>query len=118
MGRHAAGDGAAVHPLVAAALEQRPTPGAPSRPRHLHSAATAADERQGGLGWPGEPGDGTGLGWPAAGESGTADAVSPAEPSTGHPAGHPPVRRRGWRRLFGGGTTTPESERTRDSTAA
>ena len=114
MGRHAAGDGAAVHPLVAAALEQRPTAGEPSRPRHLHSAATAADERQGGLGWPGEPGDGTGLGWPAAGEAGATDPMSPA----GHPVEQPPTRRRGWRRLFGGGTSAPVSDRTQDSTAA
>ena len=112
VGRHAADDGAGVHPLVAAALEQQPAPAEPRQPRHLHGAPQASDEHQGGLGWPGEPGDGTGLGWPAAGQA-TA-AAAPAEPSTEQA----PARRRGWRRLFGGSAGTPVSDREQDSTAA
>ncbi|MGY1855245.1 hypothetical protein [Modestobacter sp. SYSU DS0290] len=85
MGRHVAAEGASVHPLVAAALEQRPEP---SGPRHAAG--------QGGLGWPGDPADGTGLGWPGdldrAGDRDRAEA--PDERAV--------PRRAGWRRLFGG----------------
>ena len=108
VGRHTADDGAGVHPLVAAALQQRPTPGEPDQPRHLHEAPRAADERQGGLGWPGEPGDGTGLGWPADDAVRATDAAPDTWPER-------PARRRGWRRLFGGGAA---ADRSRDSSAA
>jgi len=108
VGRHAADDGAGVHPLVAAALQQRLTPGEPGQPRHLHGAPRAADERQGGLGWPGEPGGGTGLGWPAENTVSATDT----EPGT---RSERPARRRGWRRLFGG---SPAADRSRDSSAA
>ncbi|WP_222194353.1 hypothetical protein [Modestobacter italicus] len=100
MGRHAADDGAGVHPLVAAALQQRPTADTPEEPRHLAGAPRAADGQQGGLGWPGEPGDGTGLGWPAGTEGATDSAAD--QPADSEP--RPARRKLGWRRLFGGGT--------------
>ncbi|SDX54252.1 hypothetical protein SAMN05661080_00397 [Modestobacter sp. DSM 44400] len=97
MGRHAADEGAGVHPIVAAAL-QRQAPESLGGLRHASGRrpATAAD---GGLGWPGSPPDGTGLGWPADAQidrtpAGTgAVAVLPEEPTR---------RRAGWRRFFGG----------------
>ncbi len=90
VGRHAADDEAGVHPLVAAALEAREAP-APGVHRLDPPAATGpATEGDGGLGWPGTPGDGTGLGWP-----GDTDAhATPAAPAPG-------PRRSVWRRLFG-----------------
>jgi len=92
VGRHAAGDGADVHPIVAAALEQRPTVREPGTARHGHEQGLAEPEDgEGGLGWPGEPGNGSGLGWPA-------DESAPAAPRTDQAA----PSRRGWRRVFGG----------------
>jgi len=105
VGRHAADDGAAVDPIIEAALRHRSAAGT-ADPRHAsRSAATSDDE--GGLGWPGEPGDGTGLGWPtgSAVHTGTPTAHAPSAPVPEEPA----VRRRGWRRLFGGAV---ESSRT------
>jgi hypothetical protein len=93
VGRHNAGDGAAVHPIIAAALEGRMTVPAAVEPQH--TPAVAAEPEEGPLGWPGEPGDGTGLGWPAA-----PRPASSATPAAGTVA-EPPRRRRGWRRLFG-----------------
>lgn len=114
MGRHAAGDGAGVHPLVAAALQQSATV-EPGEPRHLAGAPRASDGQPGGLGWPGEPGEGTGLGWPA----GTEDAAGTAadQPADARPGAEtrPARRKLGWRRLFGGGapaTTDPAQETT------
>ena len=112
MGRHSAGDGSGVDPIVAAALRSRPAAEEPGPPRHGEAAPgqqplTAADG-EGGLGWPGEPGEGTGLGWPVdlvTGEVLERPDVAPADPL---PEGSDrvdsaPVRRRGgWRRLFGG----------------
>lgn len=55
MGRHAAADGAAAHPLVAEALAGRPGPS--------HRAHRPGSE--GPIGWPGTgPTEGGGLGWP------------------------------------------------------
>ena len=102
VGRHTAGDGAGVDPIVAAALGRRP---ASTEPRHGQGSRrlTAADS-EGGLGWPGDPADGTGLGWP--GDLRTAmDAVSTADQgAVALVTEDAPARRRGgWRRLFGGG---------------
>jgi hypothetical protein len=87
VGKHSAGDGAGVDPIVAVALAQRPIAAEPAEPRHAPGLApVAADGTDGGLGWPGDPADNTGLGWPARDTGTTAE----------------PVRRRGgWRRLFG-----------------
>ena len=91
MGRHSATEGAGVDPLVAAALRLRATAaaGTPGSEPARRTLAAAVDE--GELGWPGEPGDGTGLGWPV-GEPGGAAGVAD-QPETAVP-------RRGWRRLF------------------
>ena len=105
MGRHSADDGAGVDPLVAAALEQRHTPAGAGEPRHGREAR-GADGTPGGLGWPGEPADGTGLGWPADDTAAGTDTSEPAP----RPAEEPPARRKlGWRRLFGG--SAPEAAR-------
>jgi hypothetical protein len=101
VGRHAAGDGADVHPIVAAALRRRPTAAAPSDPRHCEESRqlTAADG-EGGLGWPGEPHTGTGLGWPV--EDLLPGAAASREPAVALVSDETPVRRRsGWRRFFG-----------------
>ena len=86
MGRHAAADGGAADPIVEAALRDRPEG---DGPRHGSVDPTASGE--GGLGWPGEPTDGTGQGWPVD-----------QQPGAGVPAGAeiPTPRRGGWRRLF------------------
>jgi hypothetical protein len=102
VGRHAADDGADVDPIVAAALRRRTAPDAPGPARHAPQAARAdgdAGPGEGGLGWPGEPGDGTGLGWPADPLSG-GPAEGDASAVTGHEVARP-ARRRGWRRFFG-----------------
>jgi hypothetical protein len=101
VGRHAAGDGADVHPIVAAALSRSPALPGPRAPRHgQESRLLTGSDGEVGLGWPGDPADGAGLGWPpdlsttAGGESSAQTPITlVAEP----------VRRRaGWRRLFGG----------------
>lgn len=145
MGRHSAGNGASVDPIVAAALQQRPASVEPGPPRHAPDGPGPQDggrqvraqqvraQQEGGLGWPGEPGQGTGLGWPDADvatdradvpaalettgprtdDPGTATpgTATPgtAIPGTTDPAGadKPPARRRlGWRRWFGGRVAT------------
>jgi hypothetical protein len=103
VGRHAAGEGVGVDPIVAAALGRHPTAPA-GLPRHGQESRQQARHATGdgdGLGWPGEPADGSGLGWPAG--------LVPAPPTDAgdQPAAvlceAPPARRRsGWRRLFGG----------------
>jgi hypothetical protein len=100
VGRHAAGEGAGVHPIVAAALRRRPAAVLPSEPRHCQeSRQLTAVDGEGGLGWPGEPHRGTGLGWPV--ELLPGAAVGQESAVALRPAG-PPVRRRvGWRRIFG-----------------
>jgi hypothetical protein len=100
VGRHTAGDGTGVDPIVAAALLRRPVAEEPGASRHSPDSGpvTAADGDGdgGGLGWPGEPGSGSGLGWPVD--------VSDGVPADGpRVAAQPAGRRRGWRRLFGGG---------------
>ena len=113
MGRHAAGDGAGVHPIVAAAL-QRQAPGSLGTLRHARGRrpATATD---GGLGWPGSPPDGTGLGWPADGRTGSTPAAAGPGALT-VVVESPAPRRAGWRRFFGGGAAA--AEKPRDSDAA
>jgi hypothetical protein len=101
VGRHVAGDGERVHPLVAAALDARRAPQdgpAPGTHRQLQPAggppegpAGTTPEREGDLGWPGSPGDGTGLGWP-----GDTDESGQSAPTAA-----PAPKRLGWRRLFG-----------------
>lgn len=96
MGRHAAGDGDSVHPVVAAGLAQR------------HGDAVGAHRDVGGrsatdspVGWPAPPApDGGGIGWPGdltpegtADDSGSDRGEEPA----------PTARRRGWRRIFRSG---------------
>ena len=85
MGRHSALQGAAVDPVVAAALAQRPAD-APAG-RHGHARAEGTES---GLGWPGTSTTHEGLGWPG----GISDEARPAAPAIEAP------RRRGWRRLF------------------
>ena len=89
MGRHAAVDGAAVDPLVAAALAQRATGGPTSR-----HARIGAEGTPGPVGWPGSTETGGGLGWP--GGMGSGDEQRSAEPQPEQPA-----RPRGWCRFFG-----------------
>ena len=96
VGRHAADEGAGVDPIVAAALRRRPPSTEPATPRHdleFRQRLLSAAGGEGGLGWPGDAGDGTGLGWPVdqAGSAHGGALVAAAEPE----------RRRGWRRLFG-----------------
>jgi hypothetical protein len=88
VGRHAADDGAGVHPIVAAALQQRAPRPDDDGPRHVSG--------QGGLGWPGDPAEGTGLGWPAG-----TEAAGEGVPASPQPVEQSPVRRRSvWQRLF------------------
>ncbi len=86
MGRHSALEGAAVDPVVAAALAQRPA-NAPAG-RHGHARAEGTES---GLGWPGTSTTHEGLGWPGGM---TDEALRSA------PTAEPPRKRRGWRRLF------------------
>ena len=86
MGRHSASEGAAVDPVVAAALAQRPAD-APAG-RHGHARAEGTES---GLGWPGTSTRHEGLGWPG----GISDQAPEAAPDAGQPR-----KRRGWRRLF------------------
>jgi hypothetical protein len=121
VGRHSAGGGVGVDPIVAAALSRRPTLVAVGGPRHCDEPVQrqlTGSEREGALGWPGEPHDGTGLGWPvdllsqapAAGEQRAAALV---------PDGDAPVRRRlDWRRIFGGGPATGRGDGNSGTSAA
>ena len=86
MGRHSALEGAAVDPVVAAALAQRPAD-APAG-RHGHARAEGTES---GLGWPGTSTTHEGLGWPGGMSDQAPQAVPDAEQ---------PEKRRGWRRLF------------------
>jgi hypothetical protein len=84
VGKHAAPDGAARHPLVSDALASRQD----RRGAHSEDAA-----REGGLGWPDAPApEGGGLGWP--GDLPTGDSEDAQEPAA-------PTSRGGWRRFFG-----------------
>ena len=90
MGKHAAPEGSAVHPLVAGALARRAATGAdePDEP-------TPA-ERTGPVGWPAPPvPGGGGLGWPGRD---SADVAPEDMPAAGAEA--PAAAPRGWRRLF------------------
>jgi len=84
VGKHAAPDGSAVHPLVADALARRAAGGPGGQGEETPA------ERTGRVGWPAAPAPGGGgLGWPGDEPAG-AGAPSVAEV----PA------KRGWRRLF------------------
>jgi len=75
VGRHAAGDEAGVHPLVAAALEVRSAPGAGTH-RSDRPVGASSTDGEGELGWPGSPGEGGGgLGWPGDVDSAAAPAA-------------------------------------------
>jgi hypothetical protein len=81
VGKHAAPDGAAPHPLVSEALAHRT-----DRPGAAHSEGS-------GVGWPAPPPPDDGaLGWPQ-------DPSTRESQAGGSPAGVP--ARRGWRRFFG-----------------
>ena len=103
VGRHAAGDGVEVDPIVAAALSRRPAvpAGSPRHGQDEQDPVLSAAGDDGDLGWPGDPADGSGLGWPADPEAQPAGARDqPAESRAGEDT---PVRRRSrWLRLFGG----------------
>ncbi len=86
MGRHSALEGAAVDPVVAAALAQRPA-NAPAG-RHGHARAEGTES---GLGWPGTSTTHEGLGWPG----GMSDQAPQVAPDAEQPG-----KRRRWRRLF------------------
>jgi hypothetical protein len=104
VGRHAASDGSAVHPLVAEGLARRADGDAQGAHRD-----EPPSPREGGLGWPAPPNRGRGLGWPgdlAPDPRAHGDVPSRAGDDVPPSAGEePPVtagtRRRGWRRLFG-----------------
>jgi hypothetical protein len=105
VGRHSAADGSGVDPIVEAALRQRPASVELGTPRHgpeFRRRQLTGVEREGGLGWPGEPHTGTGLGWPVDLVPDPARAVE--ESAVALVAEAAPGRRRlGWRRIFGGG---------------
>ena len=86
MGRHSALEGAAVHPVVAAALERRAADAVAGRRGDLRAEGT-----QSGLGWPATSTTHEGLGWPG----GTSNEVDQTSADVGQSQ-----RRRGWRRLF------------------
>jgi hypothetical protein len=89
VGRHAAADGAAVHPVVAAALARRATGLSSGRHGDLR-----ADDTHSNVGWPAgddeEPSSGGPTGWPG----GMTEQAPPQAPAV-------PARPRGWRRFFG-----------------
>ncbi|WP_164703413.1 hypothetical protein [Modestobacter sp. KNN46-3] len=68
----------------------------------------AASAQDGGLGWPGEPGEGSGLGWPdrdGATHPPAAETTDSTITVAVAPAGgdqRPDRRRSGWRRWLGG----------------
>ncbi|MCU1671633.1 MAG: hypothetical protein JWP40_4560 [Blastococcus sp.] len=87
MGKHAAAEGGSRHPLVAAALAQRPAESAGA-----HRDGHTSSEGSSGLGWPGpDPADGAPVGWP--GEASDAVGTAPAEEPVA-------AVRRSWWRLF------------------
>ncbi|WP_369139518.1 hypothetical protein [Modestobacter versicolor] len=75
---------------MAAALDRLPTAAAGAARHGREPRALTATGTEGGLGWPGDPADGTGLGWPGD------------RPASGQSVRSPAPRRTGWRRLFGG----------------
>jgi hypothetical protein len=89
VGRHAAVDGSAVHPVVADALARRPADAAPGR-----HGALRAETTESGLGWPGTTTTHEGLGWPGGMSAPPRQDAAPAESPQG------PARPRGWRRFF------------------
>ena len=93
MGRHAAPEGSAVHPIVAGALARRAADG----PDGYGEQAPA--ERTGPVGWPAPPAPGRGgLGWPGR-DPGRGQAE--AGPEDGGPSAEASAAaQRGWRRLF------------------
>jgi len=86
-----------VDPIVEEALRRRPVSGEAARPRHGQEGHTGLRSGDGGLGWPGEPADGTGLGWPA-----DLLGVQPAGAQTPAVEEPPVPPRGGWRRILGG----------------
>jgi hypothetical protein len=87
VGKHAAPEGSAVHPIVADALARRAETAADG-----HGEPTSAG-RSGPVGWPAPPAPGGGgLGWPARDRTDAHPAVPPAA--------EPPAAQRGWRRFF------------------
>ena len=87
MGRHAAAESGAVHPLVAAALAHRPAETAGAHREDQHRPGHG-----GNVGWPGAPRPGGGgVGWP--GQPSTDGGSGPAE----EPA---PATGRRWLRFF------------------
>ena len=108
VGRHSVRDGAGIDPIVVAALTSQRAPAEPGSLRHdlaPRRPDRAAADGEDGLGWPGDPADGTGLGWPGdlrtpddRGDDDRGNAAPVAEPL----AEEPPARRGAWRRIFGG----------------
>jgi hypothetical protein len=93
MGRHAAPEGSAVHPIVDGALARRAADGADG-----HREEAPADRTK-PVGWPAPPAPGGGgLGWPC-GESGRGQAQAGAE-DTGLSAEASAAPQRGRRRFF------------------
>ena len=93
MGRHAASEGSAVHPIVAGALARRT---AESADGHGEQAPV---EGTGPVGWPAPPAPGGGgLGWPSGdpAPAGLEDGRAERAPSDAAS----PAAQRGWRRLF------------------
>jgi hypothetical protein len=89
LGRHAADDGAGVHPLVAAALVARQTPRTGTHRSDRPAVAGTTSDGEGALGWPGSPHDGRGLGWPRKADSHATPVQAPT------------AKRSVWRRLLG-----------------
>ena len=84
MGKHAAPDGSAAHPLVAAALARRQSEAASSH-------REGAPDHDGAVGWPGPPPGDSRVGWPAKDSEQDSTRADSAQ------AVLPP---RGWRRFF------------------